>query len=158
MRLLSAAGLVFFLAGCGDPGEAAYGDASTHVREAEQAVRRGEKALAASERNVQLALERAERARKGLIDARRDLARAEGRLGEAATDEVLFRVIQRRLLDDKALRQTAISVRVDRGSVSLYGRVSDEKLRARAGDAVARARGVRSVENLIEVAASPAGA
>lgn len=158
VRLLAAAGLLLFLASCGDPDEIAYGDASTRLTKAEEAVLRAAEDLAASDWNVEVALERSERARKALIDARRDLARAAGRLGKAATDEVLFRVIQRQLLEDKALRRTSISVRVNGGRVTLEGRVPDEKLRARAGETVARARGVSSVENLIEVAASRSGA
>lgn len=143
-----------FAAGCERPPEAEYDVASRKVGKAEQAVLKLQDALEASEAHAREALEGVERDRKALIDARQKLAKAEGRLGELATDEVLFRAIQRQLLDDEALRQSAISVKVEQGRVTLSGQVASSKLRARAAEKLAGARGVKGVDNRIEVSAS----
>jgi len=123
---------------------------------AERDVRRREAALGSSEDSAAKWAQRLDRDRQALIDARRDLASAEGRLSDRATDEVLFRAIQRQLLQDKALRDTAVAVHVEDGRVTLTGRVPEAKLRARAEASIARARGVKSLENRIEVTRPPA--
>ena len=140
-----------FGVGCEPLPEAKYDAATRKLSKAERAVLRKEVTLQASEARAREAQERVERDRKALIDARQELANAEGRLGELATDEVLFRAIQRRLLDDAALRESAISVEVREGRVTLSGRVSDAKLRVRAVESVAGARGVKGVDDRIQV-------
>jgi hypothetical protein len=93
---------------------------------------------------------------RGALDAeQRKLTRAEEQMRLfAVPDSVLFRNVQRRLLDAGALREVAIAAEVSDGVVTLRGRVPDERLRAAAVQLANGVDGVISVDDLIEVAPS----
>ncbi len=139
------------VSGCERSPEAEYDGASDAVARAERNVERRQANLEESEAAAARWARQMDRDRQALLDAKRDLAMAEGRLTESATDQVLFRSIQRQLLQDKTLRATAVAVRVEQGHVTLTGQVPEEELRARAQRSVAGTRGVKSVANRIEV-------
>ena len=67
---------------------------------------------------------------------------------------MLFRNVQRRLLDAGALREVAIAAEVNDGVVTLRGRVPDEKMRNAAVQLATGVDGVITVDDLIEVAQS----
>ena len=126
-RVLLATILIFGLAvlaasGCGDSEqEAAFREAASELGEAEEAV-------AQARQEVDERVLEAEEAREELAEAREELARAEKALAEArsrvglhATDDVLFRAVQTRLLEDDLLEDLAIAARVDKGVVTLTG-------------------------------------
>ncbi len=104
--------------------------------------------LEAAESRLQLA--------RGALDAeQRELARAEEQMRRfAVPDSVVFRNVQRELLDAGALRDVAIAAEVSKGVVTLRGRVPDERSREAAIEIAANVDGVISVDDLIEVAGS----
>ena len=91
---------------------------------------------------------------RGALDAeQRELTRAEQQMRSyAVPDPVLFRNVQRELLDAAALREVAIAAEVKQGVVTLRGRVPDEGLREAAVRVATGVDGVISVDDLIEVA------
>lgn len=143
--------------GCRDRAEVGYGEAAGDLSETQLEVRRRQDALASAETAARRARDRVEAERQALIRAKEELARAERRLADAATDAVLFRTIQRQLLEDRRLRGTAVSVRVEAAVVTLSGRVDDAAVREHAGLVVAKAPGVKMVNNRVVVAAPSAG-
>jgi osmotically-inducible protein OsmY len=88
-------------------------------------------------------------------DQEKRIAQIEKELGKHATDPVLFRLVQKQLLEDAKLEPFAISARVDRGVVTLSGVVKDEKLRARAVELAQSVPGVLSVQDRMQVSEPP---
>ena len=86
------------------------------------------------------------------------LAEAESRVARAATDDVLFGAVQRRLHEDADLEDVAISARVQRGVVTLDGVVAAAELRDRAVEIARNTPGVSRVESRIQVPVAPASA
>jgi hyperosmotically inducible protein len=83
-----------------------------------------------------------ERATKSVQAAERALSEAEAKVGLYATDDELFRHVQKLLLEDPALKDGAISASVKSGVVTLSGHVPDAKARDHA---IELARGVPGV-------------
>jgi osmotically-inducible protein OsmY len=74
----------------------------------------------------------------------------------SATDDVLFRTVQKRLLEDDDLSNVAIAARVSKGVVTLSGSVPNAKLRDRALEIARTTPGAGHVESRIEVQVSAA--
>ncbi len=155
--LLVAAGIfglaVLAAGGCGESDrEAAFREATEQLGEAEEAV-------AGAREAVEERAGEAEEARQQLAEAEEELARAEQALAEArarvglhATDDVLFREVQSRLLEDDLLESLAIAARVEKGIVTLTGEASDPEQRDRAAEIAAAIPGVLDVDNRISLA------
>lgn len=97
-------------------------------------------------------------AQEKLAEAQEELHAAERRFAElqasvtsSATDDVLFRAVQKRLLEDDDLDAVAIAARVKSGVVTLSGVVPNEGLRDRAIEVAGTTPGVSSVEDEIEL-------
>ena len=90
-------------------------------------------------------------AREALREAEAQLSGFEAKVNLSATDVVLFRSVQKRLLDDGALKDVAIAARVDKGVVSLSGTVPDSKIRDRAVEVARATPGVTSVESRLQI-------
>jgi len=96
-------------------------------------------------------------ARGALRESERRIAEIEKEVGAHATDPLLFRMIQKQLLEDDDLEDVAISARVDHGVVTLSGVVPEAGLRERAVKLTESVPGVVSVQDRIQVAgAKPA--
>lgn len=91
---------------------------------------------------------------RGAFDTeQRRLAEAQERMRRfAVPDAVLFRNVQRDLLDSAALDDVAIAAEVSQGVVTLRGRVPDERTREAAVEIAEEIDGVISVDDRIEVA------
>lgn len=103
----------------------------------------------------------AKSAQDALAEARGELRQRESRiaeiekeLGDHATDPVLFRMVQKELLDDDDLEDVAIAASVERGVVTLSGVVEKEKLRQRAVELAESVPGVVSVQDRIQIKGS----
>ncbi|MGH0037203.1 MAG: BON domain-containing protein [Myxococcota bacterium] len=143
---------VFGLSACGgDDGEARLRAATetleTALADVEQAT------AVADERRAEV-----EEARKELAVAEQELAEARRRLSEAkaevdadATDTLVFRSVQRRLLDDEALEGVAIAAQVQAGVVTLSGEVPDAEVHERALEIARETPGVVRVQDRIRV-------
>jgi osmotically-inducible protein OsmY len=145
--------LILVGSGCGngDPAEerlAAVGDALRQAREtvqdAQTNVRTLEQVVSQSQREL-------DEARVAAEEAERALALVEAEVDVDATDALLFRAAQRRLLEDDALEDVAIRAEVNRGVITLYGFVPNGEIRDRAESVAGDIQGVVRVDNKIDV-------
>ncbi|MEZ4215675.1 MAG: BON domain-containing protein [Myxococcota bacterium] len=88
-------------------------------------------------------------------EAAAHVAEAEQRVAALATDDVLFRVVQRRLLEDGELADAAVRVDVAGRVATLRGVVPDEEARARAAEIARSSPGVVEVVNELRSTAPP---
>lgn len=140
--------------GCGEDREAQLEAATEAVTQARKQVDEAQHAVDEREATVLKAEADLEAARERLRQARLALDDAEAQVHQSATDAVLFRSVQRRLLEDEALENVAVAAQVDKGRVRLSGSVPTPMLRDRAIQVAKETPGVLSVHSEIEVAAA----
>jgi osmotically-inducible protein OsmY len=160
MRQRSQAGLLAALlvtlallgAGCSEP------TAEAKLRAAEQELEAAKSHLEQQRQELERRRKAFEAAQSSLAKAREAVAKAETRVTEAeqavrvhATDDVLFRTVQTRLLEERALRDAAIRAVVQDGVVTLEGEAPDGRTRDRAVDLVREIPGVRDVRERIRL-------
>jgi osmotically-inducible protein OsmY len=159
--LLLLVSCMLLLVSCGptDP-EVMLREASERVAERRLIVEQARERLDKREEALDAAEAERDRAIQALRDAERRLEAAETEVAEHASDELLFRVVQRHLLEDRSLEGVAIAAEVAGRVVVLSGDVADPKLRDRAVAVAREIPGVRGVESRIRVAtpAKPAPA
>ena len=150
--ILVALGTALIALACGgsDP-EADLEQASEALEEARAQVAEDREAVEVLESEVQEAQKRLSDARSALREAEAELAQRESAVDLSATDGVLFRSVQKRLLEDDDLTDVAIAARVSKGVVTLSGSVPNAKLRDQAVEIARTTPGVGSVESRIEV-------
>jgi len=107
--------------------------------------------VTAREGEVQEAKRRLAEAQTAFREAQSELASSEAAVDRNATDAVLFRTVQKRLLEDDDLANVAIAASVRNGTVTLSGSVPDPKLRDRAVEIARATPGVENVQSRIEV-------
>ena len=154
---LATAALVFALAAAGascggNDREAAFREATESLAEAERAAEEARTWVAEEARAAEAAQAELARAEAGLAAAEETLAEARAQVGLHATDDVLFREIQTRLLDDDLLSEVAIAARVEKGTVTLSGQVADTDQRDRAAEIAGAVPGIIAVDNRVSVA------
>jgi osmotically-inducible protein OsmY len=150
LAVLAAALLA--LAGCGGDGaEEELEEASRSLAKAREAVEEARGEVEERRAEVQAAQDELAVAREALREAEEQLSGFEAKVDLNATDAVLFRSIQKRLLDDGDLEDVAIVARVENGVVSLSGTVPDAELRDRAVEIARSTAGVASVESRIQI-------
>ena len=147
-------GTALFALACGSDPEADLEEASRAVADAQAQVDRGREVVQARESELEEAQKRLAEARSALRQSESELAQRETAVDRSATDDVLFRTVQKQLLEDGDLKKVAIAARVSKGVVTLSGAVPDEKLRDRALEIAQAAPGVVRVESRIEVRGS----
>ena len=150
-----ATALVALACGGSDP-EVDLEQASQAVEEARVQVEKARETVQTRESEVKDAQERLAEARATLREAESEFAQREAEVNRSATDAVLFRAVQKQLLDDADLSDVAIAARVSKGVVTLSGSVPSAKLRDRAVEIARTTPGVGSVESRIEVPVSAA--
>jgi osmotically-inducible protein OsmY len=144
------------LGGCGGNGEEReLAEAERTLREARDAVRTAGQELEKRESALLGAKAELDQAKQSLEQAEARLTEAEAGVDHEATDILLFRGIQERLLEEDRLRRVAIRVEVKRGRVVLHGTVPDEETRRIALELAGGFPGVAGVESRIQIA-SPA--
>jgi osmotically-inducible protein OsmY len=150
-----ATALVALACGGSDP-EVDLEQASQAVEAARAKVEAARETVQTRESEVKQAQERLAEARSALREAESEFAQREAVVNRSATDAVLFRAVQKRLLEDEDLSEVAISARVSKGVVTLFGSVPDAKLRDQAVEIARTTPGVGTVESRIEVRVSAA--
>jgi len=143
--------LVAALACGGSDPEAELIEASQAVEQARSRVETARATVEERETEVEEAKRRLTEARSVLREAQENVAKYEATVDRNATDSVLFRSVQKRLLEDRQLKDVAIAARVDNGIVTLSGSVPNAKLRDRALEVARETPGVNRVESLIDV-------
>ncbi len=142
----------FLVMGCGESDqEAAFRDATDALNEAREVAEDARARVQEHEQVVSEAQAELAEALGELEEAENALADARERVGLHATDDVLFRTVQTKLLQDRALEGVAIAARVEKGVVVLSGAVPDGGLRDRAGELARSVPGVADVDNRIQV-------
>lgn len=146
LALALASGASAFALGCGssEPPE-------QRLEEAGEALSNARESLSEARERRDAAQQELAEARKALRRAERAVLSAAERVERRATDVALFRAVQAALLEDPALRQEAISARVDDARVTVEGEVSDAALRERALEVARSQPGVAGVRDEIEV-------
>jgi len=154
LRLLLAAALVFGapLAGCGDSEEEKIEALTEELGKLREGLPKLRTEVSEREATAKTANDALAAARGELRERESRIAGIEKELGDHATDPVLFRMVQKELLDDDELEDVAIAARVDHGVVTLSGVVAKEKLRERAVKLAEAVPGVVSVQDRIQVA------
>jgi osmotically-inducible protein OsmY len=149
LAAIAAAALVF---GCGgsDP-EVDLARASKEVEKTRSARENAAETVNQREADVKQAQAKLEEARAALRKIEAELAKREAKVDRSATDEVLFRAVQKRLLDDAKLASVAIAAHVNNGLVTLTGNVPDAKLRDRATEVARETPGVQRVESQVQI-------
>lgn len=139
------------LSACGDDAQKRYDratDALQHAREqrddAQQAVQKKQKEL----NKLQA---KQDQAQQRLDEARKQLKAAEKSVNESVNDEVLFRTLQRKLLDDGNFGNSAIAVGVSDRVVTLTGSVPDQATHDKALKIANKQSGVKEVVDFLEI-------
>ena len=153
LRLVVLAPLLVLPVGCRDADVARLEAASEAVAEAQQSVESARAELEARRSALESAREAVGAAEISLREAEQHLAEARAEVFEQATDTVLFRAVQKRLLDEDRLGKVAIAARVEQGTVVLSGAVPDDRLRQRAVEIARDTPGVLEVDDRIRVTA-----
>jgi osmotically-inducible protein OsmY len=147
--LLFLAGL---LAGCGeDTPEEKLARAREELAAAEEAFADRKARVEEREKTYEEARAALDAAKEALREAEARVDAAEDEVASFATDDLLFRAVQKRLLEEESLRDVAISASVHDGVVTLTGDVPDAKLRDRAVAVADEVAGVRSVRSELRV-------
>ena len=152
-RLLLATAAVALACGGSDP-EAELVEASQAVEEARTEVETARDTVQEREAEVEDARKRLTEARAALREAQEKVAKREETVDRNATDAVLFRTVQKHLLEHKDLKDVAISASVTKGVVTLSGSVPDAKVRDRAVELARETPGVADVKSRIDVPVS----
>jgi osmotically-inducible protein OsmY len=150
-----ATALAVLACGASDP-EVDLEQASQAVEEARVRVEQARETVETRESEVKQAEEQLSEARSALREAESEFVQREAVVNRSATDAVLFRAVQKRLLEDGDLSKVAIAARVSKGVVTLSGSVPNAKLRDQAVEIARTTPGVGSVESRIEVPVSAA--
>jgi osmotically-inducible protein OsmY len=152
-RIGLATALVALACGGSDP-EADLEQASRAVEESHARVEEAREAVATRESEVHAAQQRLEEAQSALREAESQLAQREATVDRSATDAILFRTVQKQLLEDDDLSHVAIAARVASGIVTLSGSVPNGNLRDRAVEIARATPGVEDVDDRIQVQVS----
>ena len=156
--LTASSAVLLALSGCGgNSAEAELEAASRELADARGVVEEALGEVKQREEEVAVAEANLTQARATLREAEHEASELESKIDLSATDALLFRSVQKRLLEDDSLEAVAILAKVAKGVVSLSWTVPEEKLRERAVEIARSTAGVASVQNRIQVLA-PQGA
>jgi osmotically-inducible protein OsmY len=143
-------------AGCGESEEETLAKAAAAVAEAREAVKTAREQVDSRQAAASAADQELATARDALRQAEDALRTAEGRIDTSATDAVVFRTLQKRLLEADELEDLAVAAEVVKGVATLRGSVPDEKTREIALEIARSTPGVLAVESRVDVAADVA--
>lgn len=148
---------VLLAAGCSEDPQQRYERAAANLEAAKQARAEAHEAVAQKKAELARLQEKLDVAEKRLQEARERMERASRTLDASVNDAVLFRSIQRAMLDPERFPGAAIAVGVQDRVVTLTGTVPDEATR-RAAVELARAQpGVEEVVDFLEIEGSGDG-
>ena len=145
-------------AGCSQSPQEKYNDATNNLNDAKKARKQAQDNVADAREQVQDAQKKLSKAQDKLQQARQKVIAATQAVNKTVNDEVLFRTLQKKLLDNDKFSKSAISVGVDQRVVTLTGTVPDQDTRKQALQAVRSQPGVASVNDQLQVSAGKNGA
>jgi len=137
---------------CGEPtAEEKLRAATEALVTAETTATEARQAFDAREAELQRASAARDEAAATLREAERALGESKAAVGLHATDELLFRSVQKLLLEDSRLGDVAIRAEVSQGIVTLSGEAPTAELRDRALELAESVPGVSDVTSHIRV-------
>lgn len=139
------------LAGCSETPQEKYDNAVEKLQQARDSRNDAQDKVDAKKEELQKSQDKLDDAESNLQEARKKVEVASGAVNKTVNDEVLFRSIQRDVLDKKDFDKSAISVGVKNRVVTLTGNVPDEDTRKRALKLAREQAGVEDVVDELEV-------
>lgn len=155
-RVLAATLALLVVGACSESPEQKLRDAGKELAAAQEDAQNAKQKLGDEQKQLEETKMRLEKDRQAASDAQQRVATAQAEVRLYGTDEIVFREVQRRLLDDSKLQDTAVSVGVNQGVVTLTGDVARDEFRTRAGELAKGSPGVVSVVNEIQVGGASA--
>lgn len=139
------------LAGCSETPQEKYDNAVEKLQQTREARNDAQDKVKAKKEELQKSQDKLDDAEGKLQKARKKVEVASAAVNKTVNDEVLFRTIQRDVLDKKQFDKSAISVGVKNRVVTLTGNVPDDDTRKRAVKLAREQAGVEDVIDDLEV-------
>lgn len=149
--LVSCSVTVFGLAGCSQSPQEQYDAAVESVNEAQSEISEAKEKVEETDEKIADARKAHQKAQAALDEKQESLREARAKAQKQASDEILFRVLQRDVLTKDAFEKSAISVSVNQRVVTLTGTVQDTDTRERAVKLVRNQPGVADVRDQLEL-------
>lgn len=140
-----------FVVGCSQSPQEKYNDAMSKLSDAKKDRDKAKDKVKDARQQVQDDQDKLDKAQAKLDKANQKVASANQAVDKVVNDDVLFRTLQKKLLDDDTFSDSAISVGVSHRVVTLTGTVPDQDTRKRATKVVRNQAGVASVNNQLQV-------
>ena len=140
------------LAGCSETPQEKYDNAVEKLNDTRESRNEAQEKVASKKEELSELQANLNEAEAKLNDARKKVEAASRAVNKTVNDEVLFRTIQREVLDRDEFDEAAISVGVKNRVVTLTGNVPDEETRKRAVKLARSQAGVQDVNDELEVA------
>ncbi len=139
------------LSGCSQDPQEKYDSAVEQLNDARESVDDAQAKLDDKKEELAELQDNLDEAQSNLADARSKVDEASQAVNKTVNDEVLFRTIQRELLDKKTFDKAAISVGVTNRVVTLTGNVPDEQTHKQAVKVARSQAGVEDVVDQLQV-------
>lgn len=153
--IAAAAGLILAVAlatsGCSEDPQERYERAVEGLQQARAARAAAREEVRDKKAELARLQDKLDAAQRRLEQAREQLEKAAAQVDESVNDEVLFRSIQRDLLDKNKFGDAAIAVGVEGRVVTLTGTVPDQATRKMALDVARDHPGVEKVVDFLDI-------
>lgn len=140
------------LAGCSETPQEKYDNAVSKLQDTRESRDEAQADLNDNKDELKALRDKIQESEDKLEEARKKVEAATLAVNETVNDEVLFRTIQRDVLDNDAFDEAAISVGVTNRVVTLTGNVPDEETHDKAVKFAREQAGVADVVDELEVA------
>lgn len=144
-------GLGAVAAGCSQSPQEQYDDSVNSLKDVRQDVSDAKDQVRDARENVQDAQQAYQDAQNQLASARQQLQESTSSVQKNASDQVLFRTLQRDVLKRDEFSDAAISVNVEQRVVTLTGKVADADTKNDAVKLVSQQPGVAHVIDKLQV-------
>lgn len=151
IQLVTAVVLTVLLAACGDDAQERYDRATEALADARDQRQEAQERVQDKQQELENLRDKLNKAEERLEDAREQLQKAKAKVSASVNDEVLFRTIQRKLLDEDRFGDAAIAVGVSERVVTLTGTVPDQATRDKAMKVAENQSGVKEVVDFLEI-------
>lgn len=139
------------LSACGDDTQKRYDRATEALQQAQAQLDDAQQAVQKKQKELDALRAKQDKAQQRLEDARKQVQEAKDNVNKNVNDEVLFRTLQRKLLDESRFGGAAIAVGVSKRVVTLTGRVPDKATHDAALKIANNQSGVKEVVDFLVV-------
>jgi osmotically-inducible protein OsmY len=139
------------ITGCSESPQDKYKDAIDNLKQAKQTRQDAQQTLQQKQQALANAKNDVKQAKSDLQSAKQKVAQAKQGINKTANDKVLFRTIQRKLVDDQNFSNSAISVSVNHRVATLTGTVPDQSTRKKALQTARTQPGIKHVVDSLKV-------